>query len=116
MGRLVVLQRRPVEGRTARSNGGLRGGHGAFPRPSRDAVLVDRGAYRRVRHPIYAGLVLLALGWSLARGSAVGLGLVVVLAVFLDLKARREEALLTAAFPGYGQYRDRTRRFIPGLY
>ena len=87
-----------------------------FPRPTPHAVLVEHGVYRRLRHPIYAGLVLLALGWSLARGSAVGLGLVVVLAVFLDLKARREEALLAAAFPGYGTYRERTKRFIPGLY
>lgn len=87
-----------------------------FPRPTPHAVLVEHGVYRRVRHPIYAGLVLLALGWSLARGSAVGLGLTLVLAVYLDLKARREEAMLAAAFPGYGTYRDRTKRFIPGVY
>lgn len=87
-----------------------------FPRPPRDAVLVERGVYRRIRHPIYAGLVLLALGWSFARASAVGLAVTVALALFLDLKARREEILLAAAFPGYAAYRTRTRRFLPGLY
>lgn len=87
-----------------------------FPRPKGNAVLVERGVYRYLRHPIYAGLVLLSIGWSVARGSLVGLGVAVVLAVFFDLKARREEALLAETFPGYEGYAARTRRFIPGLY
>lgn len=87
-----------------------------FPRPRRDAALVDRGIYGLIRNPIYAGVVLLTLGISLVRGSSVGLILTVVLAAFLDLKARHEEALLGERFAGYAAYRQRTRRFIPGIY
>ena len=87
-----------------------------FPRPKGNAVLVERGVYRYLRHPIYAGLVLISIGLSLARGSLVGLALSLVLAVFFDLKARREEALLAETFSGYEAYAARTRRFIPAVY
>ena len=87
-----------------------------FPRPRQAGVLVEHGLYGVVRHPVYAGLVLITVGWSLMHASVVGLVLAAVFAGFLDLKARREEELLAAAFPGYEAYRRRTRRFIPGLY
>ena len=87
-----------------------------LPRPSPRGGLVEAGPYRVIRHPVYAGLVILAVGAGLARASVIGLGIAVVLAVFLDLKARREESLLAAKFPGYVEYRARTARFIPGIY
>jgi protein-S-isoprenylcysteine O-methyltransferase Ste14 len=87
-----------------------------FPRPRADAGLVDTGAYRLVRHPIYGGLILGALGWGLATASPAALAGTVVLAVFFDLKSRREEAWLAAQFKGYAAYRSRTRRLIPWLY
>jgi len=40
----------------------------------------------------------------------------VVLAVFADLKSRREEAWLAEQFAGYAAYRQRTRRLVPLLY
>ena len=87
-----------------------------FPRPRRAGELVERGVYGVLRHPIYGGLVLITVGWSLVRSSGVGLLLSLAFALFLDLKARREEQLLAAAFPGYEAYRRRTSRFIPHLY
>jgi protein-S-isoprenylcysteine O-methyltransferase Ste14 len=87
-----------------------------FPRPRQTGVLVDHGIYRVLRNPVYAGLVLITVGWSLIHGSAIGLVLSIVFAGFLDLKARREEELLAAAFPDYEAYRRRTKRFVPGLY
>lgn len=87
-----------------------------FPRPRRAGVLVEHGIYRTLRHPVYAGLVLITAGWSLMHGSVIGLVLSLVFAGFLDLKARREEVLLAAVFPDYEAYRRRTRRFIPGVY
>jgi protein-S-isoprenylcysteine O-methyltransferase Ste14 len=87
-----------------------------FPRPRRTGVLVEHGIYGTLRHPVYAGLVLITVGWSLMHASVIGLVLSAAFAGFLDLKARREEELLAAAFPGYEAYRRRTRRFVPGLY
>jgi protein-S-isoprenylcysteine O-methyltransferase Ste14 len=87
-----------------------------FPRPHRRGRLVQSGVYRAVRHPIYGAVVLLAAGWSLAL-APLGLISTALLALFLDLKARREEAWLVERYPGYDEYRQRSPwRFVPGLY
>ena len=85
-------------------------------RPTDKAVLISDGIYRRLRHPIYAGIMLLGLGWALLTASVVALALALLLAVVLDLKARREEAWLTERFAAYPTYAARTRRFVPGVY
>lgn len=87
-----------------------------FPHPSERGMLVEHGVYDRVRHPIYAGVVVAAVGWALITASFVALMLTVVLALVLDLKARREEAWLLERYPAYADYARRTRRFLPGLY
>jgi len=87
-----------------------------FPRPREGATLADTGVYRRVRHPVYGAVLLIALGWSLVE-SPLGLLPTAALAVVFDLKARVEEAWLEERFPGYSGYRERTpRRFVPGVY
>jgi protein-S-isoprenylcysteine O-methyltransferase Ste14 len=87
-----------------------------FPRPRERAELAESGVYRRVRHPVYGAVLLLAVGWSLAE-SPLGLIPAALLAVVFDLKARVEEAWLEEQLPGYARYRERTpRRFVPGLY
>lgn len=78
-----------------------------FPRPPRDAELVDRGPYRHVRHPIYLGGVLFFAGLSLVF-SVYGLVPTGVLAAFWLAKARLEERHLAARFPEYAEYRRRT--------
>lgn len=87
-----------------------------FPHPSERGILVEHGVYDRVRHPIYAGVVVAAIGWGLLTASVVSLVLALGLAAVLDLKARREEAWLVERYPGYAAYARRTRRFLPGLY
>ena len=88
----------------------------ALPHPRDGARLIETGAYRLVRHPIYGGLIVGSAGWGLVFASPLALGLDVVLFGFLDLKSRREEAWLAERFPGYQAYRSRTRRLIPWLY
>lgn len=87
-----------------------------FPRPTAGATLVETGPFRWVRHPIYAGIVLAAVGWAAVCGSIVTLALAAVLMLLFDAKSRREEAWLVDRFPGYPGYRERTSRFIPRLY
>jgi protein-S-isoprenylcysteine O-methyltransferase Ste14 len=78
-----------------------------FPRPPRDAELVDRGPFRWLRHPIYVGGVLFFAGISLVF-SVYGLVLTAVLATFWIAKARLEERHLVERFPEYAAYRRRT--------
>lgn len=87
-----------------------------FPRPVEGSALREDGVYRRVRHPIYGGLLLIALGWSLL-GSPAALVPTAVLAVVLEGKRRREEAWLAAHDPAYPGYRKRApRRFVPYVW
>lgn len=87
-----------------------------LPRPRNDAVLVESGSYASIRHPIYAGLILGGIGWSALTRSLPALAVALVLAIYLDAKARREEAWLVQRYAGYAAYRRRTKRFLPGVY
>ena len=87
-----------------------------LPRPRDTGELIETGAYRLARHPIYGGLILASLGWGLAIAVPVALVLAVGLLAFFDLKSRREEAWLVDRFPDYPAYRSRTRRLIPFVY
>lgn len=88
----------------------------ALPAPTDGGELVVGGIYRRLRHPIYTGVIGVALGWAFFVVSPAALVLAGALAVWLDLKARREEAWLLERYPGYAAYRRQTARFVPGLY
>lgn len=87
-----------------------------FPKPRRRAVLVETGVYARTRHPMYGGLIIAAVGWALWRMSALHLLLAAVLALYMNLKAGREERFLVQRFPEYASYRARTHRLIPRLF
>jgi protein-S-isoprenylcysteine O-methyltransferase Ste14 len=86
------------------------------PEPAADAELCQRGIYRWIRHPMYAG-VLLAFGMcALGSGSVTGGALWVALAAVLGTKARIEERLWTRLHPDYAGYARRTKRFLPGIW
>jgi protein-S-isoprenylcysteine O-methyltransferase Ste14 len=88
-----------------------------FPAPRTGGELSATGVYARARHPMYGGGILLALGWSILFASVVGLVLTALLAVFFELKARREEAWLVDHYPAYADYRRRTpRKLLPWVY
>jgi protein-S-isoprenylcysteine O-methyltransferase Ste14 len=87
-----------------------------LPSPKRDAILVQSGAYRLVRHPIYSGILLMAFGWSFAIHSIPTLFYAALLFGFFDLKSRREEIWLVQKFPEYTDYQRRVRKLIPLVY
>lgn len=87
-----------------------------FPKPTAQAELVQNGIYSLIRHPLYAAVFCAAAGWSLIRQSWLALAASLVLAVFFDAKARREERWLRQQFPNYDRYAQRVRRFIPWIY
>jgi protein-S-isoprenylcysteine O-methyltransferase Ste14 len=87
-----------------------------FPMPVDGARLVDTGAYRLVRHPMYGGLILGSFGWGLLTASVPAFVAAYALAVTLRLKSAREEAWLADQFDAYDAYRARTHRFVPWLY
>ncbi len=86
------------------------------PYPKEDAVLVESGAFRFVRHPIYSGIIMGSLGWSLLTNSLIALILTAALFVLFDVKSRREEQWLSEKYAGYDTYRARVRKLIPLIY
>ena len=87
-----------------------------YPEPVHRGQLVERGAYRLVRHPIYGGICIGAAGLAIIRGSLTAAGVVAVMLAFFRYKARSEETRLEAAYPGYAEYRTRVRAMlVPGL-
>jgi protein-S-isoprenylcysteine O-methyltransferase Ste14 len=87
-----------------------------FPRPRKDGRLVTGGLYAIVRHPMYAGGLMLAGGGAVALGSWPKLTVASVLALLFDAKSRREETMLRKQFPEYAEYQQRVRRLIPWVY
>jgi protein-S-isoprenylcysteine O-methyltransferase Ste14 len=87
-----------------------------MPTPHQNARLQTTGVYGVVRHPIYSGLLLLALLETLARGSVLAWGLFVALAVLLEFKSRFEEQKLRQRFAEYGAYQARVKKFVPFVY
>ncbi len=87
-----------------------------FPKPDVAARLVQTGIYGLMRHPLYTAGFCGSLGWALVWRSWPALLAVLLLAPFLDAKARREERWLRSQFPDYVNYQRRVCRFIPGVY
>ncbi len=87
-----------------------------YPKPGEDAELREHGSYRLVRHPIYGGLLVAAVGWSFVT-SPLALVAVALLALVFWGKSIREETWLDERYLGYGAYRERVRhRFVPYVW
>lgn len=87
-----------------------------FPRPLDGVALHRQGAYRLMRHPIYTGVILASLGWALWWLSIGGIFCALLLAIFFDRKAAREEVWLREKYQDYPDYARRVKKFIPGVY
>jgi protein-S-isoprenylcysteine O-methyltransferase Ste14 len=87
-----------------------------FPKPSSGTQLVQHGIYALIRHPLYTSVFCAAVGGSLVRQSWPALAVSLLLGVFFDAKARREEHWLRQQFLEYAGYERRVRRFIPWIY
>lgn len=83
----------------------------------REGKLATNGPYARLRHPQYAGFVLVMIGFFLQWPTLVtGLMLPVLLIMYWRL-ARREEREVEAEFGElYRRYADRVPAFIPRLF
>jgi len=82
-----------------------------FPKPVEEGEVKRTGAYGLVRHPMYGGVLLLTLGWSLATSPAALAPWAAALA-FLDAKRRREEAWLAETHSEYEEYRASVRHSL----
>lgn len=76
--------------------------------------VVDSGPYAVVRHPMYAGALVMFAGMPAALGSWWGFLPAVLIVPVLVWRLTREEAFLAANLAGYDGYRSRVRyRLVP---
>jgi protein-S-isoprenylcysteine O-methyltransferase Ste14 len=79
-----------------------------------DQMLVTQGIYSYIRHPIYAGDMLLIIGLELALQSWLVILALAIVAIVIH-QSLAEEKMLVNFFPQYSQYCARTKRFLPFL-
>jgi len=86
-------------------------------RVQRAQQVVDRGPYRFVRHPGYAGSLLIWTGFALTSRSFTVVEIVGgLLGIAYHRRVAAEEALLRRELPGYVAYSKRTKRLIPFVW
>jgi len=79
-------------------------------------TLVSRGLFSRVRHPIYAGMLLATAGMAAVTADLLSVAVAAGAWVGIPVQARLEEAFLLSRFPQeYGTYLEQTGRFWPRL-
>jgi protein-S-isoprenylcysteine O-methyltransferase Ste14 len=78
--------------------------------------LVNTGPYRKIRHPIYSGIILALVGSALALGISWFIAAAVIAAYFI-YSAVMEERYLTKLFPdAYPEYKRSTKMLIPYIF
>jgi protein-S-isoprenylcysteine O-methyltransferase Ste14 len=78
--------------------------------------LIRSGPYRRIRHPIYTGILLALAGTTLAVGRYRGIVAFAIILASLIRKSKQEEALLAGQFgPAFEEHRRQTGFFLPRL-
>lgn len=87
-----------------------------LPYPKEDGQLVRSGIYAVVRHPLYSGLILAAFSWVVFQISLSHLIAAIILFIFFDTKASREEAWLSEKYSDYSDYQQQVKKLIPGIY
>ena len=79
-----------------------------------DYWLISTGPYAVVRHPMYAGALVMLLGIPIALGSWWGLLVLVSMMPALIWRLFDEEKFLASNLPGYAEYQHEVRfRLIP---
>jgi protein-S-isoprenylcysteine O-methyltransferase Ste14 len=80
-----------------------------------DQTLVDRGAYRWMRHPSYTAGVLLLAGMALALGNWISIAVILIAVppAYVYRVQVEERALMATLGEPYRAYMQRTKRFIP---
>ncbi|NLC57476.1 MAG: isoprenylcysteine carboxylmethyltransferase family protein [Armatimonadetes bacterium] len=83
----------------------------------RGQTVISPGPYRYVRHPLYAGAILLFLGTGLLLGSWYGTLATLYFLALLVARIIGEERVLREGLEGYAEYAARVRyRLIPGVW
>jgi len=84
---------------------------------NKDQKLIDTGLYAHIRHPLYAGAILLVLAMPISLGSWWALIPAAVVALTVVARIKFEEEMLLKGMDGYADYQKRVRyKLLPKIY
>lgn len=82
-----------------------------------DQKVISSGPYAVVKHPMYAGVLVMMIGVPLALGSLLGLLVLVLMTPILIWRILDEEKFLKRDLAGYMEYSKKVRyRLVPYLW
>ncbi len=84
--------------------------------PSPKGRLITTGIYRKIRHPIYLGIMILLFGFTLIFSSLSKFIIFIIAVIFFVKKAFEEERLLLHRYPKYQNYKQKTGMFLPKIF
>jgi protein-S-isoprenylcysteine O-methyltransferase Ste14 len=92
------------------------GNFGIRPEPLEKSIIITKGVYHWIRHPMYLALLLTTLPLVIAEFSYWRLGIWLILLIDLLIKLNYEERILLSTLDGYQEYRQKSYRLIPFVY
>ena len=92
------------------------GNFNVIPYPVEKGVMISRGPYKLIRHPMYTSIFIFAA--ALLSGQFDYYKLIISLVLITDLIVKMifEEGLLCQHYPGYKSYMKKTKRVIPFVW
>jgi protein-S-isoprenylcysteine O-methyltransferase Ste14 len=83
----------------------------------RGHYVITEGPYRFIRHPGYAGAIILLPAMGLLLGSVYSLIPAAIAIVLIVIRTYLEDTMLQKELPGYADYTRKTRfRLVPGIW
>lgn len=92
------------------------GNFNVIPEPKEGGHMVTQGPYQWIRHPMYTSLLLFAAALAIVIDGWWAWYTWGGLLVVLWFKSEVEEHFLIKHYPQYIVYRQRSRRFVPGVW
>ncbi len=86
------------------------------PLPKPGGIMIARGPYHFIRHPMYTAILLVCWPMVLGHFSWWRLGFVVALTLVLVIKLHLEESYLKKTFVAYQEYSLTSKKLIPFVW
>jgi protein-S-isoprenylcysteine O-methyltransferase Ste14 len=92
------------------------GNFNVAPLPKQGGVIITKGVYKYLRHPMYLAQLLAVAGLVADYFSWFRLAVLILLAITLLFKLHFEERQLIPHYAGYEVYMKKSLRLIPYIY